>query len=143
MDRAFSPPLTCPRNSWGVAPGYNEPGRWRSSRLWLDCLVLICSAPGMRFHCAHFVPSRAMSPVFRSLLFVLLLCRAVALNAAESARRLVFDGVLPEHKFALREIDSALPADWTGYTHLVMELRASSPQRWALWAYTADGPRRI
>jgi len=68
---------------------------------------------------------------------------AVQTSAADAARKLVFTGTLSEHKLALKELDPALPPDWTGYTHLVMELRTSSPQRFGLWAYTADGPRRI
>ena len=67
----------------------------------------------------------------------------VAGHAAAAPRQLVFDGVLSEHKIALKDLDASLPSDWTGYTHLVLELRASSPQRFGLWAYTADGPRRI
>jgi hypothetical protein len=63
--------------------------------------------------------------------------------AADGPRQLFFDGVLCEHRLALKDLDPALPSDWTGYTRLVIELRTSSPQRFALWAYTADGPRRI
>jgi hypothetical protein len=74
---------------------------------------------------------------------VLLLFLAASVWAAEQPRRLVFDGVLCEHRLALKDIDPAMPSDWTGYTHLVIELRTSSPQRFALWVYTADGPRRI
>jgi hypothetical protein len=64
-------------------------------------------------------------------------------RGGDDPRRLVFDGVLSEHKLALKDIDSALPSNWTGYTHLVMDMRTSSPQRFALWVYTADGSRRI
>ncbi len=76
-------------------------------------------------------------------------CRALCLFVAASAfaaagpRQLVFEGVLCEHRLALKDIDPAMPSDWTGYTHLVIEMRTTSPQRFALWAYTADGPRRI
>jgi hypothetical protein len=76
-------------------------------------------------------------------LFIAALVGIASAAAAETARRFTFDGVLAEHRLALREIDPALPADWTGYTHLVIELKTSSPQRFALWAYTADGARRI
>jgi hypothetical protein len=68
---------------------------------------------------------------------------AITGHAADAPRQLVFDGVLSEHKIALKDLDASLPSDWTGYTHLVLELRTSSPQRFGLWAYTADGPRRI
>lgn len=68
---------------------------------------------------------------------------AAAGQGANGTRRLVFHGVLCEHRLALKDIDPAMPADWTPYKYLVMELKTSSPQRFALWAYTADGPRRI
>jgi hypothetical protein len=68
---------------------------------------------------------------------------AVTAPSAVEPLRLVFDGVLSEHRLALKDIDAAMPSDWTGYTHLVIEMRASTPQRFALWAYTAEGPRRI
>ena len=63
--------------------------------------------------------------------------------AAEDVRKLTFDGVLPEQRLRPQELGTNIPADWTGYTHLVMEMRTSSPQRFGLWVYTADGPRRI
>lgn len=64
-------------------------------------------------------------------------------RAADAAQKLVFQGTLSEHRLALKDLDPTLPSDWTGYTHLVMELKTSTPQRFGLWAYTADGPRRI
>ena len=68
---------------------------------------------------------------------------AASALAADGPRQLVFDGVLCEHRLVLKDLDPAMPADWTGYTHLVIEMKTSTPQRFALWAYTADGPRRI
>jgi hypothetical protein len=64
-------------------------------------------------------------------------------HSAAEPHRLVFDGVLCEQRLALKDIDSSMPSDWTGYTHLVMEMRTSTPQRFGLWVYTAEGPRRI
>ena len=66
-----------------------------------------------------------------------------AIRAADAPRTLTFDGVLCERKLPLAEIDTALPADWSGFTHLVVEMKTSTPQRFALWVYTADGPRRV
>lgn len=63
---------------------------------------------------------------------------------AQKSRKLTFDGVLSEHKLLLKEVDSSMPSDWSAYTHLVMEVRTSSPQRFSLWVYRGDGaPIRI
>src|SRR5450432_2428991 len=63
---------------------------------------------------------------------------------AQQTRKLVFDGILSEHRIAINDIDPSMPADWTPYTNLVMEIRTSSPQRFSLWVYRNDGtPVRI
>ena len=56
---------------------------------------------------------------------------------------MVFEGKVSEHKWSLKELNPDLPADWSSYEYLVIELRASSPQRFFLWLYTADGARRL
>ncbi len=81
---------------------------------------------------------RIISALVAGLLMV-----AGDVRSAAEPRKLVFDGVLCEHRLTLRDIDSSIPSDWTGYTHLVMEMRTSTPQRFGLWVYTAEGPRRI
>jgi hypothetical protein len=73
----------------------------------------------------------------------LLLFISLATNAQE-VRKLNFDGTISEHKLAINDISPALPSDWTGYTHLVMEMRTTSPQRFSIWLYRSDGaPGRI
>ena len=67
---------------------------------------------------------------------------AAPANAAV-VRRLEFDGVKAEQKWELNALSPALPADWTPYDYLVLELRTSTPQRFSLWVHTANGPRRI
>src|SRR5450432_4143572 len=63
---------------------------------------------------------------------------------AQEIRKLTFDGILSEHTIAIQNIDPSMPSDWSSYTHLVMEIRASSPQRFSLWVYRNDGtPIRI
>lgn len=44
----------------------------------------------------------------------------------------VFDGPKAEQRWSLKELNPQLPSDWTGYNYLVLELRASSPQRFNL-----------
>ncbi|MGA2059907.1 MAG: hypothetical protein ABSG67_05455 [Thermoguttaceae bacterium] len=78
-----------------------------------------------------------------SALFAGLLLVASDVRADDEPRKLSFDGVLCERRLTLGDIDPSMPSDWTGYSHLVMEMRTSTPQRFALWVYTADGPRRI
>jgi hypothetical protein len=75
--------------------------------------------------------------------FLGLALMAAAVRGADEPRKLAFEGVLSEHKIALADLAPGLPSDWSDYTHLVMEMRTSTPQRFAIWAYTADGPRRI
>ena len=57
-------------------------------------------------------------------------------------QRVVFDGAESEHKWALKDLSPGLPADWTGYDYLVLEMRASSPQRFYLAFYTKDVVQR-
>lgn len=59
-----------------------------------------------------------------------------------------FDGgVKSEHRWPLKELGAhfpaGLPADWSDYRFLVLELKAATPQRFSLFLYTANGPRRI
>ena len=57
-------------------------------------------------------------------------------------RRVVFDGAESEHKWTLTELNPDLPADWTGYDYLVMEMKASSPQRFFLTFYSSGSTQR-
>lgn len=54
---------------------------------------------------------------------------AAALMAPQTV---VFDGPKAERRWPLKELNPQLPSDWTGYNYLVLELRASSPQRFNL-----------
>jgi hypothetical protein len=68
---------------------------------------------------------------------------SIATNAQE-VRKLTFDGTISEHILAINDLNPALPSDWTSYTHLVMEMRTSSPQRFSIWLYRTDGtPIRV
>jgi hypothetical protein len=62
---------------------------------------------------------------------------------AEGVRRFVFDGISSELRISMKELGEQAPADLSRYSHLVMEMRMSSPQRLYLWAYTAHGPRGV
>jgi hypothetical protein len=73
----------------------------------------------------------------RSLLWAATIVAAAVLCAGGAPQRVVFDGSESEHKWALKELNPELPADWTPYGYLVIEMRASSPQRFWLTFYSA------
>lgn len=52
--------------------------------------------------------------------------------------RVVFDGPEAEHKWTLKELNPNLPSDWSPYNFLVLEMKASSPQRFWL-AFHSQG----
>ncbi len=70
------------------------------------------------------------------------LAAAIAATAAET-RRVTFEGPVAEQKWTLKELDPALPADWTPFEYLVLEMKASSPQRFWLRIHNADGVRAV
>ena len=77
--------------------------------------------------------------------FVLPLAVPAPLAAAGSptpVRRVVFAGATLEQKWSLAELNPELPADWTGYNYLVLELKASSPQRFNLSLFSGDKVQR-
>ena len=62
---------------------------------------------------------------------------SAGLLAAET-RQVVFEGAVSEHKWTLKDLNPDLRSDWTGYDYLVLEMRASSPQRFMLNIYSKD-----
>jgi len=60
---------------------------------------------------------------------------AVSQAAAAPPVHVEFDGAQSEHKWALKDLNPDLPSDWTGFNYLVLELKASSPQRFNLNLY--------
>jgi hypothetical protein len=63
----------------------------------------------------------------------------LASAAAADPSRAVFDTAHPSHTWKLKDLDPNLPADWTGYQYLVLELRLSSPQRFDFKVHAAAG----
>ena len=68
---------------------------------------------------------------------------AVPVPAVAPVRKFVFDGVYSEMRISMKELGLDSPADLSPFTHLVMEMRMSSPQRLLLWAYTTHGVRNM
>jgi hypothetical protein len=68
---------------------------------------------------------------------------SVSKSAADAVRRFVFDGVFSEFQITIAELSQQSPTNLSAYSHLVMEMRMSSPQRLSLWAKTTHGPRSV
>ena len=66
----------------------------------------------------------------------------LAIIPATAPQRIVFNGTESEHKWALKDLNPELPADWTGYDYLVLEMKASSPQRFWLSFYSGSVEQR-
>jgi hypothetical protein len=78
-----------------------------------------------------------------SILAALAMCPSPAHSAPPATRRVVFDGVKAERKWTLKELDPAWPSDWSDWNFLVLEMKTTTPQRFSIYLYTANGPRRI
>jgi hypothetical protein len=81
--------------------------------------------------------------IFSGLIAVLLALLSTSDCNRVKVQLLVFDGVQSEHKWALKDLNPDLPADWSPYNYLVIEIKASTPQRFFLFVYNTDGARRI
>ena len=88
------------------------------------------------------IPSSRISAVI-SILAALAIGPSPKCSAQSQTRRVVFDGVKSEHKWTLKELNPEWPSDWSDWNYLVLEIKASTPQRFSVWLYTASGPRRI
>ena len=80
--------------------------------------------------------------MIRSLIAAAVLLLPAVRFAPAAPQRVVFEGAESEHKWALKDLNPDLPADWTGYDFLVMELRASSPQRFFVTLYSSGVVQR-
>jgi hypothetical protein len=65
-----------------------------------------------------------------------------ASHSTAAPQRVVFQGDESEHRWALQDLNPNLPKDWTGYNYLVLEMKASSPQRFFLTFYLSGRIQR-
>jgi hypothetical protein len=82
-------------------------------------------------------PRRALqsASTLRHALGALLLSSFSLLGA--DVKTILFDQPVSTHQWTLKELNPALPSDWTPYDYLVLEFRASSSQRFELGLQTA------
>jgi len=83
------------------------------------------------------------TPLHRRLVALLLVFLPAVVVAAAEAQRAVFQGATSEQKWTLKELNPDLPSDWSPCDFLVLELRASSPQRYSVRVYDAGGVRSV
>jgi len=88
----------------------------------------------MRTHCCR---------TFQILIALIAPMLLMSRLSAMEPKSVTFQDRISEHKWPLQELDQDLTNDWSAYEYLVLEMRTSTPQRFGLWLYTADGPRRI
>ncbi len=75
---------------------------------------------------------------FQAVITLSLVFSSIPGFALEKPLKVVFEGESKEHKWALKDLDPNMPSDWSVYEFLVMELAASSPQRFELKLYNGD-----
>jgi hypothetical protein len=80
--------------------------------------------------------------VYRYLIVAATAAILPTLAPAAMPQRVVFEGATFEQKWTLKDLDPALPTDWTGYDVLVLEMKASSPQRFELILYSGSHAQR-
>ena len=59
-----------------------------------------------------------------------------------ASQRVVFEEPSSEHQWNLKELSPDLPSDWRSYDFLVLELKASSPQRFSLALFSGERAQR-
>lgn len=67
---------------------------------------------------------------------------AACCMAGAAPRKVVFEGAQAEQKWTLKDLNPELPADWSGYNFLVIELKASSTQRFNLGMHSGSVTQR-
>jgi hypothetical protein len=79
-----------------------------------------------------------------TVIFTFLIVLLFAACATKDERHFVqFDGESYQKNWALSELNSELPSDWSSYEYLTFEMKASSTQRFNLNLYDAGELRRL
>lgn len=91
---------------------------------------------------ARHAPREGARVLFCGLALVLTLITPCS-QAADSVRRMEFTTQTAQYKWALKELDAKLPADWSPYDYLTMDFRASSPLCFEVALFTRTGVRRV
>jgi hypothetical protein len=74
---------------------------------------------------------------------VVLLCLFAGCTSKKEPVTVNFEGKSYEKKWALKELNEELPADWSGYEFLSFDMRSTTTQRFDLKLYDSSGVRRL
>lgn len=77
------------------------------------------------------------------ILMTVILILATSCNTGRDVGTVAFTGKSHEQKWAVKELNPDLPADWSDYGFLTFDFRASSTQRFHVSLYDTGGVRRL
>ena len=77
------------------------------------------------------------------ILFSLLLIALNACKKSDDVKTITFEGKSFEKKWAVKDLNPDLPADWSSSGFLTLDFRASSTQRFHISLYDTGGVRRL
>jgi hypothetical protein len=78
-----------------------------------------------------------------SFLTVLLLIIIAGCSAKKEPVKVTFEGKFLEKKWAIKELNPDMPADWSGFNYLSFDMRSTTTQRFDLKLYDSAGIRRL
>lgn len=76
-----------------------------------------------------------------SLSFTLLLVSGC--SSKDKPITVTFEGLMSEHKWAIKDLNDKLPSDWSPYEYLTFDMKASNAQEFDLNLYDAHGVRTL
>jgi hypothetical protein len=80
---------------------------------------------------------------YASILKIPLLLFLIGCTSKEKSFTVNFEGKLSEKKWAVKELNSEIPSDWSSSGFLTMEMKSSTTQRFDLKIYDTSGVRRL
>lgn len=78
-----------------------------------------------------------------SFLTVLLLIIIAGCSTRKEPIKVSFEGKFLEKKWAIKELNPDMPADWSGFNYLSFDMRSTTTQRFDLKLYDSAGIRRL
>lgn len=74
---------------------------------------------------------------------MMMLMASLSGQAAENARHVEFTAQVTQFQWPLKELDPALPSDWSLYDYLTLDFKASSPLYFEIGLFTPAGVRKV